>query len=453
MTFKRIANKLLFITLIILSIGLNAQINPDLANKLQKALEEEVSQFGNNGVSAYLQLPSSLYWSGTAGIGKGGTPITDSTVFHGASTTKLNVAVLMLLLAEDELIDLDASWNSYLSLEVDFDKNITVRQLLNHTSGISDYLETSSAELDITSDYERVFDPKEILETKVNPNPLFLPGQGFQYSNSNYVLAALIAEEVTGMPVHHGLRQRIWEPLGMEHTYFGGYESYTEPQAGVWWNFGSGYSNYSDKSVNSMLSYAFGAGNIVTCPRDLALFMDELFNGQLLKEESKKELLEIVSSSKGSWTNGYGLGIHHAPDHIDDNLVGHDGYYTNLTSMFYHSTYQYTLVTMTNTQSEWFKIFHTLNNILDEHLIINTTNTSLNENVILYPNPNSSLSFRILSDFIFSHVEIRDLMGNLVFNGEVRSNEVSCDNYQNGVYFVTLKSDLGSKAMKMIVKY
>ena len=203
-----------------LAPSMHAQISPQLSDRLQEILNSSVSDAQNNGVSAFVIWHDGTTWSGTAGQGMNDLPITENTIFHGASTTKFNIAVLLLLLAEDGLVDLDESWSKYVSLDASFDETITVRQLLNHTSGIADYLESEGAADDITSDLSHFYTPRYILEHVISDVPNFDKGLDFQYSNSNYVLAALIIEEVTGNPVHEELRNRIWNPLEMEHHLF-----------------------------------------------------------------------------------------------------------------------------------------------------------------------------------------------------------------------------------------
>ncbi|MFT4666410.1 MAG: D-alanyl-D-alanine carboxypeptidase [Polaribacter sp.] len=418
---------------------LKAQVDPLITIELQSILNNSVSNAGNNGVSAHLIMPNGETWNGTAGFGKDDLPITPTTVFHGASTTKLNIATLILLLAEENLIDLDESWTTYISLDAEFNPSITVRHLLNHTSGIADYLETASSGNDITSDFNNFFTPQYILENIVSDVPLFLPGTGFRYSNSNYALAALIAETVTGNPVHTELRNRIWNPLGMTHTYFGAYENYTESSAGVWWNFGNGLTDYNDMATTSMLSYAYGAGNIVTCPTDLALFLSAVINGQLLSTESLDEMMDFGFNSFSSWTAGYGLGLHHSAGQPDDVVLGHDGYYTNLTSMFHSRDDGFTLVTMTNTQTEWFGLFNPMYDELSDYFL----STDVNEfdkdvELMVYPNPTEG-QFDIVSARVIDEVEVKDMLGKVIYRAEVNAKKVSVAMDVEGLYFLVLR--------------
>ncbi|MFT4778781.1 MAG: D-alanyl-D-alanine carboxypeptidase [Flavobacteriales bacterium] len=408
---KRIITFLFFVLLL---QSAKAQIDPVLAGQLQTVLDNSVSALGNNGVSAYVIMPDGETWNGTSGIGKDNLLITNSTVFHGASITKMNIAILMLLLAEDNVVDLDASWTTYVSLDVDFDPTITVRQLLNHTSGIADYLETASSGNDVISDFNYFYTPEYILENVVSGTPDFQVGTDFNYSNSNYALAALIAENATGNPVQSELRARIWDPLEMEHTYFGAYESYAEATAGVWWNFGNGLTDYSNMPTTSILSYAYGAGNIVSCPTDLGILLRALINGELLNAASQNELLNFTPDSFSSWTAGYGLGIHHASV-SDDTVLGHDGYYSNLTDAFHSGNFDFTLVTMSNTQTSWFGLFDPMYEILTDYVVAIDEGPVVSEmEVMVYPNPTRQ-QFSISSTHIIDEIEVADALGKVFY--------------------------------------
>lgn len=433
-----------------------SQIDQILADQLQSVLDYSVSNLGNNGVSAHLIMPNGEIWKGTAGIGKGKTTaITDTTLFHGASITKFNIAILILLLAEDGLIDLDETWDNYVSLNVGFNKLITVRQLLNHTSGIADYLETGNTGNRIISDFNYFYTPQYILENIVSGIPVFQAGTDFQYSNSNYVLAALIAEAVTGNPVQIELRNRIWNPLGMNHTYFGAYETYTEPTAGVWWDFGNGLINYSNMPTTSMLSYAYGAGNIVSCPTDLGLQLNAIINGQLLNTHSLNEMLTFVPESYSSWTAGYGLGIHHLVGQTNnsvDTVIGHDGYYTNLTDMFHSIQYDFTLVTMTNTQTSWFGLFNSMYDILLNYFkSLDVIEYENKIDLTIYPNPTKN-QFNFTSSQIIDEIEIKDILGRAFYHADPNNKSISLIIDKDGIYFVTVKSGIKTTTRKLIVK-
>jgi len=354
-----------FLCFIALTTMTNAQIDSSLAAQLQNVLNTQVSVSGNHGVSAHLILQNGQTWSGTAGVNGLSMPITDSTVFITASISKLNIAILLLMLAQDSLISLDDTWHKYLpTLNVAFDTNITIRQLLNHTSGIKDYLEVPANAHYVTSNFSTFYTPQYILENIVSGVPDFPRGTNFNYSNSNYALAAYVAEAATANSLQSELRTRIWNPVGMKHTYFGAYESIPDQRAGVWWNFGAGLTNYSNQSDTSMLSFGYGTDNIVTCPTDLAKLVHALLNNQLLSPQAMNEMLAFVPQSFVQWTGGYGLGIHHFLGQTVDTLLGHDGKFCNLSDVFHSSMCGFTLATMTNTETVWEGIYGPMYDII-----------------------------------------------------------------------------------------
>jgi CubicO group peptidase (beta-lactamase class C family) len=445
----------LVIILILFSSILNAQINPVLAAQLQQGLNLRVQNYGNHGVSACVIMPNGDIWKGTAGVGQASVAITDSTVFHGASITKTNIATLILLLAEDGLLNLDSSWTKYVTINATFNPAITLRQLLNHTSGIADYLEVVGSGTFITNNFNHAFTPLEILENIVSGTPDFAPGTNFNYSTSNYVLAALIAQTITGNPVAQELRTRIWSPLGMTHTYFGGFETYTEPRAGVWWDFGSGLVNYSNNPETSMLTFGYGGANIVSTPEDLARFARALFTGSILSQASMNEMQTFSTNSYTSWCKGYGLGIHNSHLYSNNSVLGHDGDYTNMSDMFHSYDYGFTLVTMSNTEKQWFGIFDGMYTTIKNYMTLGIKENTNSSSLDLFPNPaTNDLTINLGSTNKNAEITITDITGKIIYtttSTEAKLLEVSTKDFSSGVYVVQIKTANFIETKKLIV--
>ena len=432
------------VTAMMFSASSHAQIDTALTAQLQQILNNHVLISGDNGVSACVIMQNGDTWKGTAGVGQGGVAVTDSTVYHGASITKTNIATLILLLAEDGLLNLDSSWHKYVTtLNVNFDTTITVRQLISHTSGIADYLEAPGNGNYVTNDFNHAFTPTEILENIVSGVPDFAPGTDFMYSTSNFVLAALIAQTVTGNPVQQELRTRIWNPLGMTHTYFGGFETYTEPRSGVWWDFGNGIHNYSDSAETSMLTFGFGGANIVSTPEDLAHFVRALMTGNILTPASISQMQMFSPNSYSTWCAGYGLGIHHAYTFASESMLGHDGYYTNMSDMFHSFDYGFTLVTMTNTPTQWFAIFDEMYTAIKNHITLGTMENNDAPSLNIFPNPATN-TFMI--ENIFSNeaalLQIVNPLGNIVYAEKLfgKNEYVIEAKLGKGIYFVRVNN-------------
>jgi hypothetical protein len=261
-------------------------------------------------------------------------------------------------------------------------------------------------------------------------------------------LAALIAETVTGNPVQDELRTRIWEPLEMTHTYFGGFENYDEPRAGVWWNFGDGLQDYSDEAETSMLTYGYGCANMVSRPSDLAKFARAVLDGDFLSPQSLEEMLQISPFSYDDWSAGYGLGVHNAYAFGDNSVMGHDGYYTNMTDMFHSYDYGFTLVSMTNTQAEWFEIFNDLYYLIFDHIESNVAEMNDNHLVEIYPNPAVDfINARVPAISGNAQVSIYNQLGILVYSSTVPHGNltlsIDVSELHNGLYNIQIGFNSG----------
>lgn len=365
----------LFLLTVLLGSALQAQIPSALATQLQNVLNDGINNKGMHGNSAHLILQSGQTWTGTAGVNGQGQPILDTTVFIAASISKLNIALVLLLMQEDGILDLDDTWHDWLpNLNVAFDTNITIRQLLNHTSGIKDYLEVPSAETYITNNFSYFYTPQYVLENIISGTPDFAAGTNFSYSNSNYCLAAYIAEAATANSLKDELHNRIWDPLGMNHTYFGAYEPINDPSAGRWWHFAggsAGVADYSNQSDTSILSFGYGTDNVVTCPTDLAKLVHALTNNQILNAQSMTELQTWVPQSAIDWTGNYGLGIHHLLGQTVDSVIGHNGKFMNESDVFHSSMCGFTLCCMSNTYGNWEWLYNQMYSVIRNYYACN----------------------------------------------------------------------------------
>jgi D-alanyl-D-alanine carboxypeptidase len=231
-----------------------------------------------------------------------------------ASVGKLFTSVLIGILYEKGKITFDDKVSKYLDESIthqlhvykgqDFSNQIRVKHLLNHTSGLSDHfwkiLEQS------INDNENKKSPREIVNwIKNNTNPLFSPGDGFNYSDTNYHLLGLIIEKITNMPFHQALATYILEPLNMKNTYMLNYsqplDKCTYPMADFFYN---GYK------LSELIGYEkidYSGGSIVSTFDDLLIFMKALVKHHLLT----KETLDIMKTDDAKFTLGirYGYGI------------------------------------------------------------------------------------------------------------------------------------------------
>lgn len=290
-----------FLLCLAVSRSVSAQpFDPVLSVKLQQKIDS--MRLANNikGISAGVYYPGMGTWQGVSGLSHPGTPITTDMEFAIGSNTKLFTGVLLLKLAEQQLIGLDDSLYRYLPTLNNLDSTITIRQLLNHTSGIADVTTVPGYPDSILNDPTRVFTPGELL-TWLGP-PLFAPGTGWSYCNTNYLLAGMIAENVTGLSYGQLLRDSLLVPLQLDSTFLDVYDSvlYTIAQP---WQAGVNNSAVPRIALNSA---AGAAGAMYSTAGEMLQWYTALMNGQVLQPSSFQAMTTFVG------TGNYGIGISEA---------------------------------------------------------------------------------------------------------------------------------------------
>ncbi|MCZ2818476.1 serine hydrolase domain-containing protein [Modestobacter sp. VKM Ac-2984] len=282
---------------------------------LQDELDALVADDGFPGALAAVRGTGGRVHHLTAGVGDltTGEPVPVDGEVRIASNTKTFVATVVLQLAEEGLVDLDAPIETYfpgLIRGPGGDGNaITVRHLLQHTSGLPDYDDVVVA--DYLAVQHRYVEPHQLLDIALARPASFAPDTGWEYSNTNYVLAGLLVQEVTGRPIGAEITTRIVEPLDLDDTYWphegeqelrgdhphGYYAS--EPEA-----------EYADVTVQDP-AFGWAAGQLVASPGDLLDFFTALVDGELLGPAMLAEMQSTVPApgSAASGDEAYGLGL------------------------------------------------------------------------------------------------------------------------------------------------
>ena len=275
-------------------------------------------------------------WAATAGVGnlETGKPRSARDHYRIASITKTFVATVVLQLEAEGRLSLDDTVDTWLPGLVrgnDHDgRRITIRQLLNHTSGIFDYLEDPGFQQTyMTADgfMKHRFDeaaPEELLAIAMKNRPYFEPGASFAYSNTNYLLAARVIEKATGNDYGDEIDRRIIAPLHLTSTSVPT-TRVTLPRPGS-----RAYSKlartdtgptYDVTELNPRLAY--GSGQMVSSSADLTRFYSALLGGRLLPPEQLKKMKTTVGSSRE--TSRYGLGLVDRKLTCGVHVWGHDG--------------------------------------------------------------------------------------------------------------------------------
>ncbi|MBB1302476.1 MULTISPECIES: serine hydrolase domain-containing protein [unclassified Pseudoalteromonas] len=212
---------------------------------------------------------------------------TAETKFRIGSITKQFTALLILQLAQQNKIQLDAPLATYLpDYRQDIGNKITIRQILNHTSGLSNYTQTKT----FRSEYSRnPYSVDEFIKLLCSDDLLFEPGTQFRYSNSGYFILGAVIEKVTQQRYQDVLQENIFKPLNMHNT---GYDSHAK----IINQRASGYSNNLDGYTNADyldMSIPYAAGSIYSTARDLVKWDQALYTNKLINKELKKQMYTV----------------------------------------------------------------------------------------------------------------------------------------------------------------
>ncbi|MFI8519512.1 serine hydrolase domain-containing protein [Streptomyces sp. NPDC085481] len=292
---------------------------------VQRSLNGLVRDDGMPAALASVQGRDGRTRTYTAGVGDlttGSKVPRDGQVRIG-SNTKAFTAVVVLQLVGEGKVGLDTTVDTYLPGLVRGEgidgRNITVRHLLQHTSGLPDYS-------NYLGDDVRYYAPRELLDTALQHPADFAPGTSWKYSNTNYVVAGLIVQKVTGRPLAEEVDRRIIKRIGLRHTYFPtpGDASIREPHP-------HGYlRSAADGPLRDITeidpSWGWAAGQMVSTNSDLNRFFTALLAGHLLPPA---QLAQMRSTVPAEATFGpgarYGLGLVSRPLPCGGLSWGHGG--------------------------------------------------------------------------------------------------------------------------------
>lgn len=259
-------------------------------------------------------------WKATAGVGNLRTkqPRSAHDSFRAGSITKTFIATVLLQLEAEGRVSLDDTVDKWLPGVVRGNghdgRKITLRQLLNHTSGIFSYTDDENLQSAVFfpegffKNRYRTWTPNEIVRIAMGHRPEFAPGTSWGYSNTNYTLAGMVIKKVTGNSYGDEVRRRVIKPLGLHGTYMPGTDP-TVPQPSS-----RAYSQLAENTTGKIYdvtalnpSVANSAGEIIANSGDLNRFYSALLRGKLLPAKQLAEMKTTVAA--GDVDGRYGLGL------------------------------------------------------------------------------------------------------------------------------------------------
>jgi D-alanyl-D-alanine carboxypeptidase len=310
-----------------------------LGAQLQAVLDQQRQVSGSPGIGAAIAFPDGSMWctgSGDARVNPE-APATGDTPFVVGSISKTFVAATILQLVDAGQISLDDPLAKFMP-DYPNAQNITIRELLHHTSGIFDYFDAPNYnQLVFNADPTHVWTPQEILTTFAHA-PYFAPGAGYHYSNTNFVILGLIVEQITGQNLGDVYRQRFFAPLGMSSTFFEGSGPPPSDAAYGYLQRPNSLREQTDgtdyRPTTSAATVAWAAGAIDGSACDIATWGDALYGGHLVAPDDLAQMED--------WTyypppidETYGLGTR-STVFEDERVFGHTGSIRGYDAAMWH---------------------------------------------------------------------------------------------------------------------
>ncbi len=325
----KLLSNILILLLFALALFTCSPETQTLEERLQAVLDDSIEDIDGRGISAAVKMPGQPIWKGVAGISHDTIGISPDMLFAIGSITKNFVAALTLKLAEEGKLSLEDSLHSWLPAFPYIDSTITIRQLLNHSSGIYMFWSNQRIWDDLKKDRTKIWTPEEVLSYIKEPYN-FAPGEGFRYSNTNYLLMAMIIEKATGSKLSTEFRELFWQPLEIRNAYLSIEEEIPDNLAHI---FGDNFNNdgscldltYLPRASHESITY--GSGGLFMTAEDLVLWCNALFGGKVLQPQSLDEMLKVREIGFGRKNRGIGLGVERFVKRISsgETAVGHSG--------------------------------------------------------------------------------------------------------------------------------
>lgn len=318
-----------------------------LASQLQSILEDIVASPETifPGALLYVSTPDLGTLTGSAGLGniETNTAIRYDDKFRAGSIMKPFISVVILQLVEEGQFSLDDPMTVILPESVNArfanSSKITLRMLLNHTSGIPEWI-NETVQTEIFSHPTKIWEVDEYLDLAAMQEPYFAPGEGWAYSNTDYNLLGLVIEQVTGHTWRQEVRERIIKKLNLRNTLL------PEPgDTSIPGNYSRGYVSVNGQLIDATgidpsMAGAAGGHALVTTAADLGQFLDAVLAGELFQNtETLNEMMTFIDTNLPGigWKEyGYGLGIEKyvLPGGIE--LIGHAGSTAGFSAAVYY---------------------------------------------------------------------------------------------------------------------
>lgn len=425
---------------------MSAQLPTSVQGRLQDTLNVLYNQYNFKGLSVAVSYKNLGVWKAAVGVSAAQTALSPDHLIGIGSNTKTFISTLLLKLSEHNQIDLNDTIGAWVSGYPNINGAVTIKQLLNHTSGIADYLDNSIIMDSLIFNPDKFWQREELLH--LTPVPYFNPGASIEYSNTNYLIAGYIAEQVAGRPIQELLRDSIYAPAGLHHSYFPPFESVADEYASFWTDLDG--DNKLDDGMNwnqpgsilpvNINTIARDAGAIVATAQDVVLFWRALLEGNIIATQTLNTVM-FQASGFGNQNSDYGMGIF-MEKYRGNRTFSHGGTWIGQINSNMNDTLNDIYIAVLSNQDS-------LDNDYTQHVVealydvlYNEQATSVAElkyrkEVFIFPNPTSG---DVTIDGLKSKetIYIHDMMGKQlkVIKCNAPQMSIPFQEFTNGVYFL-----------------
>lgn len=433
---------------------------------LQTKIEALKVSYGLKGISAAAYVPGQGLWLGASGISSETENVNTDMLFSSGSITKNFMAALILQLAEADSLNLDDPIGNWLPVFVNINNAVTIRQLLDHSSGIYSVTDNPAFSAAINSNLNRIWTAEEILNSGLVLTPYFAPGTSWRYSNTNYIIIAYIINKIMHTDISEQLHSRFFTPLNMNESFFEVQDTITMPYAHNWVDLnGDGIlDDASSVPTTAIYSATAGAGGVTSRPENLVKWQRALYCGNILNQTSLNQMLTFRNAVI-SGANGYGLGTMRY--NINGlNCFGHGGNLFGYTAvMIYNPQDSISIAIMMNKDLDGGPVGKSfmITVITNNPVGIRTVSTVVPDKFSLYQNypnpfnPETIIKFDLTSKQ-HAKLSVTNILGeeiSILYNGNLQAGEYSYKwdalNYPGGIYFYKLQTEEGFVVKKMLL--
>lgn len=364
-----------FILIIILLVN-NILFSQNSKQSLDSLLTSEYNKDNFNG-NILISEKGEIFYKKSFGKANESNELNLNTTFELASVSKQFTALGIVLLKKENIISFDDKLIKYIP-ELSAYKNITIRHLLNQTSGIDDYFEIFEKYWDKT----KIATNEDVIKLfkKYEPQVLFQPNEKFHYSNTNYALLATIIQRVSKKSLNDYLSDKIFKPLKMNNTFI--FTNNDNEKKSFNNNFASGYT--TDSLANKVLintnnkeyyanylSGIVGSALVYSNVYDLLKYDRALYSENIININDKKEIFEVIQTNNGEKSN-YGFGWFINQNNESEKVVYHSGNWNGFISYYERNlANDKTIIILQNSENILSRNFiSNLRNIINDKKII-----------------------------------------------------------------------------------